>query len=127
MALFMVLFSISSVNISKIQALQKSLKAAFSPDNILPGGKDIAQQGSTPARTPRTATKEICRRSCPLTPLRPRATTETSASAAQAAATVTKAQQEQSSFEHLKHEIDHTPPTTASPKTSTPRSSRAAW
>ena len=46
MALFMVLFSISSVNISKYQTLQKSLKAAFS-GNILPGGKDIAQQGST--------------------------------------------------------------------------------
>ena len=30
MALFMVLFSISSVNISKYQSLQQSLKAAFS-------------------------------------------------------------------------------------------------
>src|ERR1700728_2675128 len=46
MALFMVLFSISSVNISKYQTLQQSLKAAFS-GNILPGGKAIAQQGST--------------------------------------------------------------------------------
>src|SRR3984957_3129786 len=46
MALFMVLFSISSVNISKYQTLQQSLKAAFS-GNILPGGKAVAQQGST--------------------------------------------------------------------------------
>jgi chemotaxis protein MotB len=46
MALFMVLFSISSVNISKYQTLQKSLKAAFS-GNILPGGKDVEQQGAT--------------------------------------------------------------------------------
>jgi chemotaxis protein MotB len=46
MALFMVLFSISSVNISKYETLQKSLKAAFS-GNILPGGKAIAQQGAT--------------------------------------------------------------------------------
>ncbi len=46
MALFMVLFSISSVNISKYQTLQKSLKAAFS-GNILPGGKAVAQQGTT--------------------------------------------------------------------------------
>jgi chemotaxis protein MotB len=46
MALFMVLFSISSVNISKYQTLQKSLKAAFS-GNILPGGKAVAQQGAT--------------------------------------------------------------------------------
>jgi len=46
MALFMVLFSISSVNISKYQTLQKSLKAAFS-GNILPGGKAVEQQGAT--------------------------------------------------------------------------------
>src|SRR6201993_4037641 len=45
-ALFMVLFSISSVNISKYQVLQHSLKAAFS-GNVLPGGKSIAQQGAT--------------------------------------------------------------------------------
>jgi chemotaxis protein MotB len=46
MALFMVLFSISSVNISKYQVLQHSLRAAFS-GNVLPGGKSIAQQGAT--------------------------------------------------------------------------------
>ena len=46
MALFMVLFSISSVNISKYKTLQKSLRAAFS-GNILPGGRAIAQPGST--------------------------------------------------------------------------------
>jgi chemotaxis protein MotB len=46
MALFMVLFSISSVNISKYQTLQKSLKAAFS-GNILPGGRAVEQQGAT--------------------------------------------------------------------------------
>ncbi|HUB73344.1 MAG TPA: flagellar motor protein MotB [Solirubrobacteraceae bacterium] len=53
MALFMVLFSISSVNISKYETLQKSLKAAFS-GNILPGGKSVAQQGATAnaAQTP---------------------------------------------------------------------------
>jgi chemotaxis protein MotB len=46
MALFMVLFSISSVNISKFQTLQQALHAAFSGD-ILPGGKSIAQPGAT--------------------------------------------------------------------------------
>ncbi len=46
MALFMVLFSISSVNISKYITLQRSLKAAFS-GNILPGGKAIMQPGSS--------------------------------------------------------------------------------
>ena len=44
-ALFMVLFSISSVNISKYQVLQQSLKAAFS-GSILPGGRAILQSGS---------------------------------------------------------------------------------
>jgi len=45
MALFMVLFSISSVNISKLQVLQQSLKAAFS-GSILSGGSSIIQSGS---------------------------------------------------------------------------------
>jgi chemotaxis protein MotB len=45
MALFMVLFSISSVNISKYRTLQESLKAAFS-GSVLPGGKAILQAGS---------------------------------------------------------------------------------
>jgi chemotaxis protein MotB len=46
MALFMVLFSISSVNISKFIQVQESLRAAFSGD-ILPGGKAIAHPGAT--------------------------------------------------------------------------------
>jgi chemotaxis protein MotB len=45
MALFMVLFSISSVNISKYVTLQQSLKAAFS-GAILSGGRSILQFGS---------------------------------------------------------------------------------
>ena len=45
MALFMVLFSISSVNVSKYKTLQESLKAAFS-GSILPGGKALIQSGS---------------------------------------------------------------------------------
>jgi chemotaxis protein MotB len=55
-ALFMVLFSISSVNISKYQVLQQSLKAAFS-GSILPGGRAIMQSGSesTAEHTPATA------------------------------------------------------------------------
>jgi chemotaxis protein MotB len=56
MALFMVLFSISSVNVSKVRELQKSLRAAFA-GNILPGGKSIAQPGATAnsSHTPSTA------------------------------------------------------------------------
>jgi chemotaxis protein MotB len=55
-ALFMVLFSISSVNISKYQVLQQSLKAAFS-GSILPGGRAILQSGSqsTDQHVPATA------------------------------------------------------------------------
>ena len=55
-ALFMVLFSISSVNISKYQVLQQSLKAAFS-GSILPGGRAVMQSGSQSSseHTPATA------------------------------------------------------------------------
>jgi chemotaxis protein MotB len=55
-ALFMVLFSISSVNISKYQVLQQSLKSAFS-GSILPGGRSIVQSGSqsTDQHVPATA------------------------------------------------------------------------
>jgi chemotaxis protein MotB len=103
MALFMVLFSISSVNISKIQALQKSLRAAFSPDNILPGGKAIAQQGSTANPNHASATKEV-QSIVPLTPSA--ANLESSAAATKASASVSQAEQEQSGFEHLKHQLD---------------------
>src|SRR5436189_3412234 len=48
MALFMVLFSISSVNISKYKSLQKSLQEAFS-GRILPGGKQIKENGASDA------------------------------------------------------------------------------
>jgi chemotaxis protein MotB len=56
MALFMVLFSISSVNTSKFESLQRAMQDAFS-GKILPGGKAIMQTGSQteaqrPAATP---------------------------------------------------------------------------
>jgi chemotaxis protein MotB len=44
MALFIVMFSISSVNTSKFDALQKSLKEAFS-GKVLPGGEAVIQTG----------------------------------------------------------------------------------
>jgi chemotaxis protein MotB len=49
MALFMVLFSISSVNISKYQTLQESLHAAFS-GSVLPGGQALKSAGATASR-----------------------------------------------------------------------------
>jgi chemotaxis protein MotB len=45
MALFIVLFSISSLNISKYRTLQQALKAAFS-GQILPGGKALERTGA---------------------------------------------------------------------------------
>jgi chemotaxis protein MotB len=119
MALFMVLFSISSVNISKFHTLQLALKAAFSGD-ILPGGKSIAQPGasSNSSRAPTTIdTPAIVR-------LTPNVTSELehvsggregstqSSSAAASAATsaqatnVSAAQQEQASFEALQRELN---------------------
>src|SRR5438874_10724329 len=58
MALFMVLFSISSVNISKYQTLQESLKAAFS-GSILPGGRAILQSSSEDTKQHHPATSEV--------------------------------------------------------------------
>ena len=62
MALFMVLFSISSVNISKFKDLQHSLQDAFS-GRILPGGRSIKQAGGSsriaqPAETPSPASSQ---------------------------------------------------------------------
>jgi chemotaxis protein MotB len=47
MALFIVMFAISSVNTSKFDALQKSLKEAFS-GNVVPGGEAVLQTGGNP-------------------------------------------------------------------------------
>jgi len=44
MALFIVMFAISSVNTTKFEQLQKSLKEAFS-GNVLPGGEAVLQTG----------------------------------------------------------------------------------
>jgi chemotaxis protein MotB len=112
MALFMVLFSISSVNISKVQSLQESLRAAFS-GNILPGGKAIAKPGSTanashaPTMTPLQAIVPISPQSVTNPEAPTHSSSSASAAAAQSASTnVAAAAQEQSNFEHIKHELD---------------------
>ena len=83
-ALFMVLFSISSVNISKYQVLQQSLKSAFS-GSILPGGRAILQSGSesTSAHTPATAEVPS------IVPLVPTPTSRSSSSTGSANSTIT--------------------------------------
>jgi chemotaxis protein MotB len=104
MALFMVLFSISSVNISKVQALQLSLRAAFSGD-ILPGGKAIAKPGAT-ANASRAPSATDTQAIVPLTP-RSSANLEKITRAQSATSSSTAAaQEEQSNFEALKRELD---------------------
>jgi chemotaxis protein MotB len=114
MALFMVLFSISSVNISKYRTLQMALKAAFSGD-ILPGGKSIEQPGASAnsSRAPTTIdTPAIVR-------LVPNVTSElehvsggqsgsaqASAQSAASSVQVSAAQQEQASFQALQRELN---------------------
>ena len=103
MALFMVLFSISSVNISKYQTLQQALHAAFS-GQILPGGSSIAQPGSTVSNKAGSTNTQIST-IVPLTPpvAAPKGQTasQTAANAAAAAA-----QQEQDNFLHLQMLLD---------------------
>ncbi len=108
MALFMVLFSISSVNISKYQVLQHALKAAFS-GNILPGGKSIAQQGATENASHAPSTTEAAA-VVPLTAigsgLESTSTARATQSAAAASAQQVAAQNEASVFVRIKHELD---------------------
>ncbi len=121
MALFMVLFSISSVNISKYRTLQMALKAAFSGD-ILPGGKSIEQPGAsanssraptaidTPAivRLTPNVTSELEHVSGGSSGSAQAQSSAQSAAAAASAATVqvSAAQQEQASFEALARELN---------------------
>jgi len=108
MALFMVLFSISSVNISKYQTLQQSLKAAFS-GNVLPGGKAISQQGSTQNSSHVPATVELQALE-PVTTMGASAlansTAHASQSSAAAAATAAHAANQQAIFAHIKLELE---------------------
>jgi chemotaxis protein MotB len=103
-ALFMVLYSISSVNISKYESLQQSLKAAFS-GSILSGGKAIIQSGSesTKAHTPATAEVPSI---VPLTPNIPKPRDTTAAQISKAMLASSAAQQEQQSFKKLQRELN---------------------
>lgn len=127
MALFMVLFSISSVNISKFREIQQALRAAFSGD-VLPGGKAIAQPGAT-ANSSHAPSSADVQAIVPLsvhsstnlesastsssasqsTPAQSSSTAQSAAAAMQSApppVQTAAAQREQSDFERLKHELD---------------------
>ena len=103
-ALFMVLYSISSVNISKYESLQQSLKAAFS-GSVLSGGKSIMQSGSesTKAHTPATAEVPSI---VPLTPNIPKPTDTSAAQISKAMLAASAAKQEQEDFRKLKQQLD---------------------
>src|SRR5690242_20341975 len=118
-ALFMVLFSISSVNISKYQVLQRSLKAAFS-GAILSGGHAIMRTGSQSTAAHNPATAEIPS-IVPLTPTQAARSNSSTSSAAGGGATVhkmtsaqvaaalnsmSKAVSEQDEFTQLKQKLD---------------------
>ena len=108
MALFMVLFSISSVNVSKYQVLQHSLKAAFS-GNILPGGKSISQQGATnnSSHVPQSADLQSMSPVTALSsPSSASATTTSAKSAAAAAAQQNAAAHESQVFAHIKQRLE---------------------
>ncbi len=108
MALFMVLFSISSVNISKYQTLQQSLKAAFS-GNILPGGKAIAKPGAS-ASSSRAPTSVDLQAVVPVTAQTAsslqNSSTHGSASGAAAEQLQAAAQHESIVFTHIKQQLD---------------------
>jgi chemotaxis protein MotB len=108
LALFVVLFSISSVNVSKFVSLQQSLKAAFS-GSILNGGSSILNAGadSTAKNSPNnTAIPAIV----PLTPTIPKPTDQGAyASQAQVNALLKEAQnasQENSQFLALEQRLN---------------------
>ena len=103
-ALFMVLYSISSVNISKYESLQQSLKAAFS-GSVLSGGKSIMQSGSesTKAHTPATAEVPAI---VPLTPNIPKPTDTSAQQISKAMLAASASKQEQQDFRKLKKQLD---------------------
>jgi chemotaxis protein MotB len=98
MALFMVLFSISSVNVSKFVTLQRSLQDAFS-GRILPGGRALKESGGSTtspqvAATPPTQSPAVTADGAG----------KAKADAAKAAAAAAKA--EQKDFKALKARVD---------------------
>jgi chemotaxis protein MotB len=109
LALFILLFSISSVNISKYQTLQQSLRAAFS-GAILSGGRSILQSGSDQS-TKNSASNVEVPSIVPLTPTvaKPSEGTGSEISSAQQSALVKEAQnasQEQTEFRALQRRLN---------------------
>jgi chemotaxis protein MotB len=108
LALFVVLFSISSVNVSKFVSLQESLKAAFS-GSILSGGSSILQSGadSTGHQSPNNTEVPAI---VPLTPTIPKPTDQgAAANQAQINSLMKEAQNssaENTEFRALQHRLN---------------------
>jgi chemotaxis protein MotB len=96
MALFMVLFSISSVNISKFVSLQHSLQDAFS-GRILPGGRALEESGGS------TVSPQVAATPAASTPA---ATNEGADRKAAEAAAKAQAKAEEQDFKALKARVD---------------------
>ena len=96
MALFMVLFSISSVNISKFVSLQHSLQDAFS-GRILPGGRALEESGGS------TVSPQVAATPAASTPA---ATNEGAGRKAADAAAKAQAKAEEEDFKALKQHVD---------------------
>jgi chemotaxis protein MotB len=104
-ALFMVLYSISSVNISKYQTLQKSLKAAFS-GSILSGGKAILQSGSAESTKSHMPAAAEVPSIVPLTPNIPKPTDTSAAQITKAMLAASASTKEQSDFKKLQQQLN---------------------
>src|ERR1700712_3881834 len=106
-ALFMVLFSISSVNKSKLESLQHSLQDAFS-GKILPGGQSIKESGGVQnIKTPSQAPRESSLQPYVGSPLEKSVATNRGAAAAAAAAAARAADNaEEQAFRKLKQRLD---------------------
>jgi chemotaxis protein MotB len=107
LCLFMVLFSISSVNTSKFEALQRALQDAFS-GKVLPGGKAVVESGTPQEASPRPvpqppipAIQPIIRDQIGGATARAQAVATAAALAAQRAA-----EREDEDFQLLKEQID---------------------
>jgi chemotaxis protein MotB len=98
MALFMVMFSISSVNKAKFETLQRTLKEAFSA-KLLPGGEAIRPMGASAQEAKPSPSEPAVSAIAPTTQAAGQTAGEAS-KAAQAAA------RESEDFQRLKREID---------------------
>ena len=97
--LFMVLFAISSVNTSKFEALQRSLKDAFS-GAVLDGGKSMLSSGSDQDKTKQSAVEP------PLPSLRPLTAINNTSRQRNVAEQAKQAKQEEQDFRKLKRRVD---------------------